>query len=343
MDNRVILAVAGSGKTRHIKDSLQSSGRSLVVTYTNNNYKTLRDRITKEYGCIPDRIRLYTYFSFLFSICLRPLLGDELKVRGINFDEPPGYTRTIERTNDLRYLDYSRRLYYSRMAALLRVKGLMPDVRFRLSKYFESFFVDEVQDFAGHDFNFLCELASADMRTMLVGDFYQHTFATSRDGNINKNLHKDIATFKSKLEEHGYCFDDASFRKSHRCSPTICDFVSQEIGIEIESHRNDKTILEYVESEERADQLFHQADLVKLFYQSHQRYPCYSDNWGASKGIDSFGSVCVVLNNKTHNLYKRGGLASLPALTKNKLYVACTRSREDLYLVPEKYYLKYKI
>ncbi|MEQ1838330.1 MAG: DNA helicase UvrD [Candidatus Nitrotoga sp.] len=314
-----------------------------MVTYTENNYKNLHSRITTEYGCIPDRIRLYTYFSFLYSFCLRPFLGDKLRVRGINFDEPPEYTRKLNISDERRYLDKARRLYKNRMAGLLIVKGLMPDVNCRLSKYFDSFFVDEVQDFAGHDFNFMCDLTSTDVLTVLVGDFYQHTFDTSRDGNVNMSLHKDLTAYKSKLKKKDYVIDDTVLGKSHRCSPTVCDFVSQKIGIDIESHRNDETKVEYVESEARADQLFHQPDIVKLFYQSHHKYRCFSDNWGASKGIDSYGSVCVVLNNKTDGLYKSGRLTSLPPVTKNKLYVACTRSRADIHFVPEKYYRKYKI
>ena len=313
-----------------------------MVTYTENNYKNLYNRIVAEYGCIPDRIRLYTYFSFLYSFCLRPFLGDEMRIHGINWDEPPDYTRTFKRTEVRYYLDKGKRLYYSRMAGLLGEKKLVPDVKRRLSKYFDSFFVDEIQDFAGHDFNFLCDLVSANVFTLLVGDFYQHTYDTSRDGNVNMNLHKDLATYKSKLKGHGYDVDDSSLGKSYRCSPTVCDFVSQNIGIDIESHRSDKTKFEYVDTEERADQLFHQANIVKLFYQLHQKYPCFSNNWGLSKGIDTYGSVCVVLNDNTDNHFKKRQLTSLAPMTKNKLYVACTRSREDLYFVPEKYYRKYK-
>ena len=342
MDKRVILAVAGSGKTSYIIDSLRSSDRSLVVTYTENNYKNLHNRIAAEYGCIPDRIRLYTYFSFLYSFCLRPFLADELGIRGINWDEPPNYTRRINRTDKRYYLNKGQRLYYSRMAGLLQIKGVVPDIKRRLSKYFDSFFVDEVQDFAGHDYNFLCDLPSTNVCTVLLGDFWQHTYDTSRDGNVNKNLHKDVASYKCKLKGQGYEVDVTSLGKSYRCSPTVCDFVSQKMGIDIKSHRDVETKFEYVDTVARADQLFHQTDIIKLFYQSHQKYPCFSNNWGASKGIDSYGSVCVVLNNKTDDHYKKGRLTSLAPMTKNKLYVACTRSREDLYFVPEKYYRKYK-
>ena len=341
MDNQVILAVAGSGKTSKIKDSLQSSGRTLVVTYTENNYKNLYKQIADEYGFIPERIRLYTYFSFLYSFCLRPFLGDELKVRGINWDIPK-YKQKIAKTNPCYYLDKGQRLYYNRMASLLSEKHLLPDLKRRLSRYFDSFFVDEIQDFSGHDFNFLFDLSLADVSTVMVGDFYQHTYDTSRDGNVNKNLHKSLTTYTKRLKGKGYNLDHKSLSKSYRCSLTICSFISQKMGIEIESHREDETKFEYVDSQLRADQLFKQDDIVKLFHNSHKKYSCFSDNWGASKGIDSYGSVCVVLNKKTDDFYKNDKLTSLPAITKNKLYVACTRSRADLYLVPEKYYKKYK-
>jgi DNA helicase-2/ATP-dependent DNA helicase PcrA len=45
MDKEVIFAVAGSGKTKYIIDALSLDERSLIVTYTNNNLRTLRRRI----------------------------------------------------------------------------------------------------------------------------------------------------------------------------------------------------------------------------------------------------------------------------------------------------------
>ena len=342
MDKRVILAAAGSGKTSHIIDSLRSSGRSLIVTYTVNNYNNLRKCIASEYGCIPDHIRLYTYFAFLYSFCLRPFAADKMKLRGINWHAPPDSTRWIKRTNEHYYLDKNRRLYHCRMAAFPNSISIVPKIQRRLSTYFDSFFVDEVQDFAGHDFNFLCAISAADLRVLLIGDFYQHTYDTSRDGNTNRNLHKDAVGYMHKLKTHGFEIDVSSFVKSYRCSPTVCAFVNQNIGIEIESHRVDDTKVEYVDTEERADELFHRTDIVKLFYKLHETYPCFSDNWGTSKGIDSFDNVCVVLNDKTDEYYNKKKLKSLAPQTKNKLYVACTRPHSNLYLVPQKYYDKYK-
>jgi DNA helicase-2/ATP-dependent DNA helicase PcrA len=93
---------------------------------------------------------------------------------------------------------------------------------------------------------------------------------------------------------------------------------------------------------ERVEEIFLQEHTVKLFYQSHLRYPCFSDNWGASKGIDDYDSVCVVLNKKSEDLYRQGRLNELPAITRNKLYVACTRARSALYFLPESLIKKFK-
>ena len=41
MDKRVIFAVAGSGKTTYIVNNLFPEKRSLIITYTKNNYNNI--------------------------------------------------------------------------------------------------------------------------------------------------------------------------------------------------------------------------------------------------------------------------------------------------------------
>jgi hypothetical protein len=50
----------------------------------------------------------------------------------------------------------------------------------------------------------------------------------------------------------------------------------------------------------------------------------------------------VVLNQKTFALHQRGELATLPARTLNKLYVALSRSRGNVHLMPQSYVEKFK-
>ena len=90
MDKRVIFAVAGSGKTTHIVDSLSKEKRSLIVTYTVVNKENLRKKIEKKYnGVWPDNITLMTYFSFLFRFCYKPFMADLIPARGVVFDKNP--------------------------------------------------------------------------------------------------------------------------------------------------------------------------------------------------------------------------------------------------------------
>jgi DNA helicase II / ATP-dependent DNA helicase PcrA len=72
---------------------------------------------------------------------------------------------------------------------------------------------------------------------------------------------------------------------------------------------------------------------VKLFYNEHHLYGCFSQNWGSSKGIDHFEDVCIVLNNSSWAKHRKDSLKALAPITKNKLYVACSRARGNLFLI----------
>lgn len=52
-------------------------------------------------------------------------------------------------------------------------------------------------------------------------------------------------------------------------------------------------------------------NVVKLFYQEHYKYGCLSNNWGASKGLDHYNDVCVVLGTTHWKIYQTSSLAAL--------------------------------
>lgn len=157
MDKRVIFAVAGSGKTTLLIRRLSEDRRTLLLTFTVNNEAHLRAQIIRRFGFIPEGIRVMTWFEFLHGFCFRPFLQEQLASRGLSFDQPPP---RIPRTNARHYQDPAGRLYHRRLAHLLTARGLLPDIRIRLARYYDELLVDEVQDFAGHDFNFLLSFAA---------------------------------------------------------------------------------------------------------------------------------------------------------------------------------------
>ena len=180
------------------------------------------------------------------------------------------------------------------------------------------------------------------MKMLFVGDYYQHTYDTSRDGPVNNNLFKNYEKYKNKFEKIGFEIDTSSLSASYRCSPDVCKYINDNLGIEIQSHKSSGSRIEFVESQKRADELFFDTNIIKLFYSEHYHYGCFSRNWGLSKGENDFVNVCVVLNKSTMESYEKGELINLKPQTKNKLYVACSRPHGDLYLVSHKYFDKYK-
>lgn len=333
MDKRVIFAVAGSGKTTHLVNQLNENERFLLVTYTNNNVINLREGIIEKFGYFPENIRLYSYYSFLYGFCYKPFLHDKLGTKGINYK--PNLNRYAKSDKREYYIDKNNRLYSSRISKLIIKLELCEDVSKRISKYFDHLFIDEIQDFGGHDFNLLKKLAESEVSMKFVGDFFQHTFDTSRDGRTNSNLHKDFDKYRKEFESMGLTIDDTTLSKSYRCSPTICQYIADNLGIEIESHNSVGTTVENIEDTSRIKEIVADDFIVKLFFKEHYKFSCHSRNWGDSKGENQYHDVCVVLNKTTMKLFEKGKLDELKPTTKNKLYVAISRARNNLYLIEE--------
>jgi DNA helicase-2/ATP-dependent DNA helicase PcrA len=65
-------------------------------------------------------------------------------------------------------------------------------------------------------------------------------------------------------------------------------------------------------------------------------------NWSYSKG-DTVDAACVILTDKFEKLdTDEFSLAGIPVPTINKLYVAMTRSKGDLFLIKASVFKKYK-
>lgn len=341
MDKSVVFAVAGSGKTTHLVTSLDEARRFLLITYTEANHDNLRAKVIERFGYLPPNIAIYTYFRFLHSFCYRPFLRSKKNTLGITFNAPERFP-VYPLTDDRRYISPGRWLYANRLAKFIEQSGLVSAVTARMEKYFDVFFVDEVQDFGGHDFNFLMSISAAQMSMCFVGDFHQHTFDTSRDGNVNVNLHQSYDAYKKKFERAGLKVDTDSLKRSRRCSKSVCDFITEKIGIDIQAHDERTSIVRFEDEPTAVTALYQDPNTVKLFYELHHRYGCLSQNWGASKGIDRYQDVCVVLNPSNVKAWNAGSFHDINPATRNKLYVACSRARGNLTFVPESLLKRYK-
>lgn len=44
----------------------------------------------------------------------------------------------------------------------------------------------------------------AEINMLFVGDFFQHTFDTSRDGNVNKSLFNNKLSYEERFQKRGF-------------------------------------------------------------------------------------------------------------------------------------------
>jgi len=237
-------------------------------------------------------------------------------------------------------MDSNHRLYHNRIAKLLDFYGVLDDIRLRLEKYFSYIYIDEIQDFAGHDFTFLHTIVKANCEILFVGDFYQNTFDTSSDGKVNTGKRfEDYNSYKKLFENMGLKVDTTTLLKSRRCSKTVCEFIKSKIGIDIEAYEDRLSVIKVINSQHDADEIINNNSIIKLFYEEHHKYNCFSQNWGKSKG-STYDNVCVVLNKTTHQKFAQQNLQSLAPKTKNKFYVACSRARNNLYFISNEFVRK---
>ena len=338
MDKTIILASAGSGKTTYLVKQIPKEKRTLILTYTDNNIQNLQENIISEFGYFPKNIRLQTYFTFLYSFCIQPFLMDEYNLKGLIFKQNP----ILKARGNKRYLTNNKSLYYNRAAKFIEEKGLNNDVNRRLEKYFQYLFIDEIQDFAGQDFNLLEKISNSNINILFVGDFYQHTYDTSRDGNVKYNIHNNYYSYKVLFKKLGFFVDEKTLIKSYRCCPKICEYISNNLKINIESRNEKNNEIKYINNRQEIDKIIQNKEIIKLFFREHYKYKCRSRNWGDCKGENKYNDVCVILNKTTMAYYNKNELHKLKPTTLNKLYVAISRAHGNVYFISECDIGKYK-
>mgnify|MGYP000845709704 FL=1 len=327
MDKRIIHAVAGSGKTRFIIESLDLNTRTAIITYTITNQMELKNRIIAKFGEIPNNIHVFGLFQFLYSFCLRPYYCEK-KLKGINF-----------KTDDIRnrFDNFKGNYIYSNKISKVLLDN-STDYIDRVSNFFDVVYIDEFQDLTAYDFEFALSLIECSTEIVYLGDFYQKTYSSSRVGNKGARIHRDFEEWKEKLSV--FEWDDSTLSKSVRCPTQVCDFIREKLGINISGTKSPQIeIKELIEHNDIATVL-EDDDIKKLFYQKFYEYPCSSKNWGDSKGSE-YESICVVLNPTTYDKFRKNKLDSLTPQTLSKFYVACTRTKGNLYFVEEKKVKKY--
>ena len=119
--------------------------------------------------------------------------------------------------------------------------------------------------------------------------------------------------------------------KSRRCSVDVCNYVSNKLEIDITSAGDH--IGQVIWADDIADELLSNDLITKLVYSEAARYSFSALNWSYAKG-DTVDCACIILTKDFEKLAEdKFSTKKISISTLNKLYVAMTRSRGDLYLI----------
>ncbi|AYF45216.1 DNA helicase II / ATP-dependent DNA helicase PcrA [Halobacteriovorax sp. BALOs_7] len=239
MSSKIVIAGAGSGKSRYLIESVDSisDGKLLITTFTNANEESLKSRLYKKYGCIPSHVTVMSWWAFLLEHCVRPFQGCYLNRRisqlnlvngqsgvkyrrgrtPIFFNENKEFVKHYFDNNGCIYSDkiskFAFRCHEKSSGALLG----------RLSRCFQYIFIDEVQDMSGYDLNLIKIFHCSKINILMVGDLRQGTYSTTNLSK-NKNYAKSKIVQYFKKETPDILIDDTSLIYNHRSVDDIVNY-----------------------------------------------------------------------------------------------------------------------
>lgn len=242
--NKLIIAAAGSGKTTFlVKSALSHSTNVLITTYTQANEAEIKQKIIDINKCIPENITVQTWFSFLLQHGLKPYQGEVFPKKingmvlvneqsGFRYKNSKGQMIYYGEENDFEkhYFTNSCKIYSDKLSKFVircnqKSNGNVID---RLNRIYTHIFIDEVQDLAGYDLEFIKLLFQSKAKILLVGDPRQVTYLTHneklyspyKDGKIERFIYE-------KCKKDNCIVDSTSLKYSHRNNAEICSFSSK--------------------------------------------------------------------------------------------------------------------
>lgn len=263
MNNKLIIAAAGSGKTTFLVEEAlkQKEGKVLITTYTQANEAEIRKKIIEEnykkngLACIPENVTVQTWFSFLLQHGVRPFQGVlfEKRIKGLilvnNQSGLKAYRspcqdciqKSIVDANckkcknpiyfgevkefEHHYFTRGLKIYSDKLSKFVFRSNEKSNgnVIDRISKIYSQIYIDEVQDLAGYDLELLKLVFNCSSRILLVGDPRQGTYSTN-SAPKNKQFKKaKVVNYFFQDKSISIETDQNSLTTNYRCNKPICD------------------------------------------------------------------------------------------------------------------------
>lgn len=236
MSNKLIIAAAGSGKTTYlVNKALEIRDKKiLITTFTDANEQEIYKKFIEINGSVPSNVTIRTWFSFLLQhgvrpyqsvICSEKITGLLLVTEksGLKYQGRTGPVYYAETECQKHYLNTDGRIFSDKISKFVCKANELSSgcVIDRLCRIFSYIFIDEVQDLAGYDLEFVKLLSSSNVRLILVGDPRQVTYHTHNEQKYKKYKDGKIEDF-IRNECKKFEIDKASLGTSYRNNEGIC-------------------------------------------------------------------------------------------------------------------------
>ena len=364
MAKQVILAVAGAGKTHYISRAIDPAQKNLILAFTHENIRNIHKELIEAHGTVPELTTVMTFDSFVyrFLVCpyeptiLRHFGRDDYKTRGITLRQPPPMQIKSKDGESIPNPKYKKDVllehyvtaygqYYNANTAKLVMKVkkkkeiLIKKAADTWNLFFDKILIDEFQDFRIYYFELILALSKSTDNILLVGDYYQHSVSalnnTGKPFQVGKGKSKaelSYTDFVQLLEKEGFNVDETTLEKSRRCPQNICDFITMKLGINIAAYNDNQGKVIWVEDND-IDDILKNNQITKLVWNTPEIYNFEAQSWSYSKG-NTLDSVCVILTDTLRSLKShKFDCNKIAKSTLNKLYVAMTRTKGNLYIM----------
>ena len=358
-------ARAGAGKSTYITQKLigEFKGKSvLFITFTNQNSENLRQKLLKS-SIVFKSWKIQTFYSFLYCIFVKPcryfIQGNFnlLPIKGVFFRSQKAISiskrNRISKKSQQFWQDKAGNLYGDKLAALItdnRYKERWKHAVGMLSFFYDYVVIDEFQDIVKPELDVVVNLNRAflkeNIKLIMVGDVYQSLVVGTSSGYhpynyLGESTEEDFIRNRLGFRKKYLDINMQKLSSTYRVDETICRYIRKKLKIEIYGiNDNSKQVIKVKDKNSVVNKLLSDQDITFLTDKRtaqdklHNKYNIdYSKmmNIGVSKG-DEFSKVAVLLT-KEQEKFIEGKISKLKSQSLNKLYVAITRSKNEVYLV----------
>ena len=364
LDNQVVFAAAGNGKTYSLCSKARSALNStnkyvLLVSYTNEGIRSLEREYRKQnYGVLDDRVIFKTWYSFLLSDFIKPYQC-ELRLKEKIYKQehmvtlPENYISSIafySEETPPKWFNKSHFRYFinqngdvvpdraSHLALLCNEHSAGKAIA-RIEEIYSYIFIDELQDYAGWDLEIFSLLFRSTIPITCVGDYKQATYRPNNSPKNKQYRDEKVRDYFLMLKSSGLC-DVEYDNTTRRFNQEICDFINTIhmdpvaeviVSPEIQQDVTDNCGV-YILSEDDLEAYCEKYHPVVLRYDKRAKIPfnhtCDVFNYGASKGATYDRVVIVPVSTALPFLQEQKIITS--DKTRAKFYVACTRAKYSI-------------